>query len=463
MGSVELLRMCSLIIKRADSRVTAMATCAIVLMGVPFTVEAQASQSESPPLPPLSRFVAAARVHAVDNREASALMQQREAQHAQAIYTLLPAITASAGYTHNQLEIAATFPDGMGGTSQAVITAQDQLEASVGVEATLFDYAALRALGGASANVDAADAEVVATEERTTRSVIEAYLQRVGAEALYAAAEQAIGASESNRAVVAARLDAGLASQLDLDRANAALARNQQSLAEAELAVVRASRVLRTLSGLDAVGVAPPLDDALAVEAPLSGWVRDVGALPSVRAAKAQLRSAEASAAAEWGGLLPRVTASVRERYSNAPGFGPNTLWSAGVAATWRLGLGSVGAIRASNANAEVVRVRAERAVEVARDAIEDAWHEVRSRIARARATRSEYAFAQHAAEVARVRYASGNATQLEVLQADRDAFDAAVSRVRADADLVYSRAALRLAAGRTIASPDERADGAPR
>jgi len=351
----------------------------------------------------------------------------------------------------------------MGGTSQAVITAQDQLEASVGVEATLFDYAALRALGGASANVDAADAEVVATEERTTRSVIEAYLQRVGAEALYAAAEQAIGASESNRAVVAARLDAGLASQLDLDRANAALARNQQSLAEAELAVVRASRVLRTLSGLDAVGVAPPLDDALAVEAPLSGWVRDVGALPSVRAAKAQLRSAEASAAAEWGGLLPRVTASVRERYSNAPGFGPNTLWSAGVAATWRLGLGSVGAIRASDANAEVVRVRAERAVEVARDAIEDAWHEVRSRIARARATRSEYAFAQHAAEVARARYASGNATQLEVLQADRDAFDAAVSRVRADADLVYARAALRLAAGRAIAPPDARADGAPR
>jgi outer membrane protein TolC len=410
--------------------------------------EAQAPNEAAPDVPrdaagpalrPLADFLAAARTHAVDNREARALAAQSGARHRRAIATLLPSLSASAGYTRNQLEIAASFPDGAGGTAQAVITAQDQLEATLGVEATLFDYGALRALGGTAASVDAADADVEASESRTDRAVIEAFCD---------ASRQAESASARNAAVVAARRDAGLASELDVARAEAAVARAAQARSEAELAARRAARLLRTLSGLAVTGEAPTLTDALEGVPPLAQLVAGVERLPAVRAAHAQRRSAEANAGAAWGALLPRVTASFRERITNAPGFGPSALWSAGLAASWRLDAGDVAALREGAAAAEVARIRADRADELARDAIEDAWQVVQARLAQARAARSERDTAARAAEVARTRYAAGTATALEVVEAERDAFAADVARVRADTELAYARAALRLAAG---------------
>ena len=52
-----------------------------------------------------------------------------------------------------------------------------------------------------------------------------------------------------------------------------------------------------------------------------------------------------------------------------------------------------------------------------------------------------------------------GAATQLDVTQAQRDAFLASASQIQADFDLAYARAALRLAAGVPIST--ERAPSA--
>jgi outer membrane protein TolC len=55
------------------------------------------------------------------------------------------------------------------------------------------------------------------------------------------------------------------------------------------------------------------------------------------------------------------------------------------------------------------------------------------------------------AAEQALERYRAGAATQLDLLQAQRDALAAEASRIQADANLVNSRAQLRTAAGRRL------------
>ena len=55
------------------------------------------------------------------------------------------------------------------------------------------------------------------------------------------------------------------------------------------------------------------------------------------------------------------------------------------------------------------------------------------------------------AADSARDRYQAGATIQLELLQAQRDAFAADVSRIQADADLVNARAQLRLASGTSL------------
>jgi outer membrane protein TolC len=66
----------------------------------------------------------------------------------------------------------------------------------------------------------------------------------------------------------------------------------------------------------------------------------------------------------------------------------------------------------------------------------------------KSRSARAQAASATLAAEVARVRYAAGASTHLELVQAERDLLDAEAARVQADANLAYSRVALRLAAG---------------
>jgi outer membrane protein TolC len=65
--------------------------------------------------------------------------------------------------------------------------------------------------------------------------------------------------------------------------------------------------------------------------------------------------------------------------------------------------------------------------------------------------TRIQAQVSVHAADLAQDRYRAGVATQLDLLQAQRDAFAAEVSRIQADADLINARAQLRIAAGRSL------------
>jgi outer membrane protein TolC len=73
--------------------------------------------------------------------------------------------------------------------------------------------------------------------------------------------------------------------------------------------------------------------------------------------------------------------------------------------------------------------------------------------LAKSRAARSESKAAARAVDRARDRYANGAGTQIELVQAERDAFAAEVARIQADADLSYARAALKLAAARPLGS----------
>jgi outer membrane protein TolC len=100
---------------------------------------------------------------------------------------------------------------------------------------------------------------------------------------------------------------------------------------------------------------------------------------------------------------------------------------------------------------AAVNEARLERARLAAIDDIHNSWFRVETEIANARAAQAQVQAAKHAAEVARDRYQSGAATQLEVVQAERDEFSADISRISAQANLTYARAELRLFAGQSL------------
>src|SRR6185436_18303844 len=86
-----------------------------------------------------------------------------------------------------------------------------------------------------------------------------------------------------------------------------------------------------------------------------------------------------------------------------------------------------------------------------AEDATFEAYARVNNGISNSRSSRVEAQSATRAAELASTRYDAGVATQLDVTEAQRDAFLATAARIQSDAELAYARAALRLAVGERI------------
>ncbi|MBK6517954.1 MAG: TolC family protein [Polyangiaceae bacterium] len=400
----------------------------------------------SAPLPPLAEFVAAARSKAPATLEAEAVLEQRKAEKEQAILSVLPVFTASASYTRNQYESAVDIPTGGGAVETVVVAPHDQLDAALRLDVFLLDARAFYRIGAADARIDSAALTSSATQREVERAVTLAYYQRVAAEAVERSAERAVTVADENKKVVQARREAEVASDLDLERASAAVDRAKQTLAEARLQRSLATRKLKSLSGKDATGTAPPLAADLGPGVPLSTLEGKEANQPLVKSAKEDVRAAEIQQTSSWLVLVPRVSAFAQERFSNATGFGGEVAtWSVGVVAEWRLDPAAIGAARTDAAVTRLAEARYAKLTQDAKDAIEDAWLEVAARREAALAARSEEVAAKKAASVAKSLYEVNKASQLDVILADRDVLSAEVARVQADANLELARANLRL------------------
>ena len=169
-----------------------------------------------------------------------------------------------------------------------------------------------------------------------------------------------------------------------------------------------------------------------------------------MRAAIFERAAAERGATAQHLTVLPILSGNVSERYTNATGFlnGHHDAYAATLSLVWAVDFTTAPAIRARNAEAAAARAREEQARLTTGDAIFRAWSTIDADLARSHSARTQAAVSARAAEVARTRYRSGVGTQLELIQADRDAYAAEAGRIQADADLLNARMQLRLIAG---------------
>ena len=148
---------------------------------------------------------------------------------------------------------------------------------------------------------------------------------------------------------------------------------------------------------------------------------------------------------------MPTLSANAQERITNATGFtGRTSAYTMQGMLSWRLDYSAYSTAQAQASAADVQKVRAERARRGVEDDIFDAWERVRTGIVKSASARAQAEAALRAEELALARYQSGALTQLDVTQSQRDAFQAQASRIQADADLLYSRVVLRLAAGKS-------------
>ena len=407
---------------------------------------------------PLSEFLAGTRNQSTDARIAALGAVQQQADALVALGRNLPSVSARGVYTHNQSEASLSASQFAGGAAipggqSIVIQPSSQLDAYFQLDVPIIDVAGWARTRAAHANERAAGATAAATILDVEKQVARSYYQLIGSEALRTAAEKTLTAAQQNLVLTRERQAGGVATELDIDRASAEMARALRSISDAELSSELARRALHTLTGVTAEGDIPTATDDLHEEAPLQTWEGlDIESIPSVVSSAEQHNSADAAAQAAWLSLLPVLSGSAQEHLTNAPGFfGRNSVWYLGLTATLKLDLTTLGNVRSQEAAAAIAQTRNEAAHQQALDRVHEAWFRIHNGIAKSRAARAESEAAAAAVARARERYAQGASTQLELVQAERDAFSAEVSRIQADADLAYARAGLRLDAGHPL------------
>jgi len=399
-------------------------------------------------LQPLDVFIKAARERNPDAQQASATLAQQNAQALVALGRQLPGVFTRATYQRNQYEATVEFA---GQTS--VIQPLVQRFADVVVTVPLIDLASFRRIAAASTNADSSAHALDATRLAVEGQTVQDYFQLLAAVALVATAQDYLSVSRENLRLTEAKLRAGTATRLDVDRAIADVEQQVQQLALAQLQVALVARDLQSTTSIAPdVSSAEELSDDLHAEPELSAFEVNLPNVPSVAAAAAGTRAAQQLAQAEKLALLPSIAGTFTEFGTNAPGFQPSRwYWQAAIFATWSFDLTNVGNIRASDATADASRARELRVRLEAADAIHRFWQTVAADIAQSRSARAQRDAAVHALEQARVQYRAGTATQLDLLQAQRDAFRAEVTRIQDDANLLNARAQLRLSTGRSL------------
>ncbi len=399
----------------------------------------------------MEAFLAAAHEHNPEVQAADASMRQREAEALQARGKLLPSLTARGAFVHNQYEAVATLPAAAGAPPITLtIQPQNQLDAFFTLDVPLVDLAQFARYGSAKIQAELADATRAVTRRQLDERVIRAYALLNGASAVVRSAEQSVNVADKNRAQVTDRVKGGVSSELDYERANANYERAKQDLADGQLSRTLAARSLETLSRItpEAVGDFP--DDDLHSETPLPEWVaRATEELPERRVSQIERRYADAGRDAARLAFVPVLSAQAQEHLTNATGFtGRVSSYTLSAVATVRFDFGLVPQIDAAKAASENVAARAEGTRRSTEDAIVEAWHRIGANIVKAQAARAQAKSFARAAQIASDRYELGAATQLDVTQAQRDAFVADVGRIQSNLDLMQSRAILRLVSG---------------
>lgn len=398
---------------------------------------------------PLATFLEQAHSESFDAREQGVVARQRALEGEAALGKLLPSLSVRGVYTRNQDETSVRVP---GAAEPLVITPQNQFDAIFQVDVPVLDLAAYHRYQQAQYLAGAAELQRALIGAQLDQAVTRFYYAFVGSSALVQASERSLAIAKENLQFIATRYQLGVASELDQERARANVERARQERTDAEFVRLTAGRGLETLTGMTPAAVTTyPVDD-LHSESPLPTWL-SVDETPELRVQAAFAAAARAGKKAANSGFLPVLSANAQERITNATGFsGRADSYTLQAVLSWRLDYASYKTAQAQAVASEGQQLRSQRVRRTVEDAIFDAYHRVKSGIAKSASARAQAESSRKAEALALERYKAGTLTQLDVTQSQRDAFQAETARIQADADLAYARALLRIVSGKPLA-----------
>lgn len=422
-------------------------------------------------LEPLEAFLERGERESLDVFESKLKKSQQDALYSQATWLLFPTLSASAGYTRNKQEVSFSLPSAMG-ADQIVISPKNQLDAQLVLTVPLLDLSRWSRRSAARASVRLAERAQLNTTESVREQVVTAYYQLIGAQAQWFAAQRGLQVAQRSLEQEQARQAAQVSSALEVARARAELAQREQLVARADQARQDALYTLKRVSRLEPSLPTRGELDALLGNArggqgvdpdSAQSWTEGAERTPSVMSAQAQLALSQAEAERQWrAAYLPTIAAQATQRWTNAAGFGPSSIWSLGVTARWALDLSLWDGAKASALEAQAQDIALERQRERALERISQAYNRYKAQRQIVTSANAQAEATALALKFARERYERDALSQLELIEAERQALDAELDQIEAAATLSLTYALLRISAGQSPRGDRAKATPAP-
>lgn len=388
----------------------------------------------------LTRLVRQALAANGDVRAAAARVDQARAVRTEAALDLAPTVTAVAAYSRQRLPLAAT--------PGALERGPDYDYWDAGVEASweIDLFGRLRhGLSARSALVGSSEAAQEDVQLAVTAELARSYVTMRGLQEQLEVARANAENQARTLELTERRLEAGRGNELDTERARAQLSSTQAAALDLEARVTAEQYGIAVLTGRDPELVVAELEPAqpfprlpgVVVPASIEAVVMR---RPDVVSAERRVAAAAAFHGAAKADYLPRVSlvggVGAAANEFDRLGDDGTSRFAIGPVVTWPLlNLGRV------KVNADAARADREAAEADYQQTVLRATEEVRSAIVRYRTAHDRLrlleqaaAASRRAAELARLRFESGAADFLQVLDADR-------TRLEAEARLAQGRA----------------------
>ena len=328
-----------------------------------------------------------------------------------------------------------------------------------------------RNVEAASAQVQAAEANVYDAQVSVTAEVARNYFELRGAQARLQVAQRNAANQRQSLQLTSTRLEAGRGTQLDVSRAQAQLSATLSSIPELEAEVNRTTLRLSVLVGREPQALAPQLaSEQVLPDLPRTQSIGTPEALlrrrPDILAAERQLASATARIGIAVADLFPRISfvgswgfdavssGDLGDAGSETYAFGPSIRWAA-------FDLGRVRQqIKQREAAADVALARYEQTVLRALEETDASLTNYSKALVKQEHLEQSAESSLEAASLARVRFENGAADFLTVLDAERNALQAEDALAQSETQTATALLAMYKALGggfRPLAAVGER------
>ena len=384
-------------------------------------------------------FLDAAEQGNVDRRISIEQRNRAAAEYRQAWTSLFPSLSVTAGWTHNQYGAPPPLDK---------VVPQDQFDVYFRFDLPLIDVQRWFRMSTSGAAEGSAELREMVTRDAVRRQVVASFYGYAASLAFMESAKKSASVAAEQLRLMEIRASVGTVTELDLLRARAEVSRTKQVVADMVSLVATSRRTVRTLTDLEPPDTLPlPVDD-VSPSAPLPEMEARIEELPAVKAADKDAQAAGTIATGSKLALVPSLSAQFTQRITNATGFtGQPASYNAGINLNWRLDVPTFMGMQAQSANEQAALLLGDRTRLQARDQINSDWQRLQAALIKIEAATAQVEAARRATQVARDRYAAGVATQLDVIQAERDVFGAEVSQIQARTELATARASLRISA----------------